>query len=151
MKYLKRYGFKTFDTVWSEKYDEIKCAQQRLDCIVDLLEHIAKLDQSQLQKIMSQAQDIADYNKKRFFSAEFEQEILDELNSNLSQAFTKLKTENTGTRWMIMYQGRLTLTDQQYTKIESSLTDLDRKKFFSQFTEQQWNKFYLASKKYLKS
>jgi len=148
LAYLQRYGFKTFDTVWAENYDQIEDSYERLDSVVNVLEQIAGWDPQEKIHAMRQAQDIADYNKKRFFSKEFEQEILSELDSNLQQAFEKLRTENTSARWMSLYKIRQLLPNQQCKDIEQSLSLLNQKTFFNYFTEQHWKTFYLIAKKY---
>jgi hypothetical protein len=94
------------------------------------------------------AQEIADYNKKRFFSPEFEQQILNELNSNMTRAFNKLKTENTSARWMRWHDIRSTLTDQQLQDLKENLLLVDQQKSFNFFTDQNWEKFLPQVKKY---
>ena len=148
LAYLQRYGFKTFDSVWSESYDQINDAQDRLNLVINVMKQIAMWSPQQRNRAMILAQEIADYNKKRFFSPEFEQQILNELNSNMTRAFNKLKTENTSARWMRWHDIRSTLTDQQLQDLKENLLLVDQQKSFKFFTDQNWEKFLPQVKKY---
>lgn len=152
LQYLKHYGFKTFDTVWSEEYDQIQCAQQRLNCVVDVMKQIVAWSPEQQQHAMTQAQAIADYNKKRFFSADFELEILNELDSNMQMAFDQLRTQNTSSRWFFGYNMLQNMTAQHLNSIDQSLTELNKQKYLNHFADQnQWPLFYLEAKKHSNS
>jgi hypothetical protein len=71
LEYLRSYGFKTFDTVWSESYDQITDPGLRLELIAGIMKTIASWDLATRQQRMQQAQAIADFNKQHFFSSGF--------------------------------------------------------------------------------
>ena len=93
LEYLRSYGFKTFDDIWNEQYDSVVDAEERLVSIVDLMRHISTWDLETKTKKMAQAQAIADYNKKLFFSDEWQEGIFAEYKRNLSEAM-KIMTAN---------------------------------------------------------
>jgi hypothetical protein len=49
--------------------------------------------------LLQQANEIAAFNKQRFFSREFQQQVIDEFQKNLGQAFQDLENKNTGQIW----------------------------------------------------
>ena len=94
LEYLRSYGFKTFQHIWDERYDLVEDPEERLVCIADLLRQIANWTPEQRADKMSQAQVVAEYNKKHFFSAEFFNKLIQELKTNLTLAFGKLEQCN---------------------------------------------------------
>lgn len=44
LKHLRRLGFKTFDSVWDESYDDIQDTNQRIDAVVKLCQDLKKFD-----------------------------------------------------------------------------------------------------------
>jgi hypothetical protein len=96
LEYLRRYGFKTFGDVWDESYDLVEDPAERLIQIAELMKHISNWTPDEHANNMVQAQAIADYNKKHFFSKEFFKQLELELETNLFQAFEYLKSNNTG-------------------------------------------------------
>jgi hypothetical protein len=99
LEYLRSYGFKTFDTVWSESYDRITDPALRLELIVGIMKTIASWDPETRRQKMQQAQAIADFNKQYFFSQEFFDQVRNELNQNLSLAFAELQRKQSGHEW----------------------------------------------------
>lgn len=99
LEYLRRYGFRTFDGIWSEDYDTVQDSAQRLERIVCVMKIIADWDSVTRQQKMQQAQAIADYNRQHFFSAEFFDLVRHELTHNLSQAFDQVQQKQTGHTW----------------------------------------------------
>ena len=57
---LRKIGFRTFDSLWSEEYDNIEDFKQRSACIVDLVNSLNKFDWENNQK---ELQSIANHNK----------------------------------------------------------------------------------------
>jgi hypothetical protein len=94
LEYLRSYGFKTFQHIWNEHYDLVEDPEERLVCIADLLRQIANWTPEQRVDKMAQAQVIAEYNKKHFFSAEFFNKLTQELKTNLTLAFNELEQCN---------------------------------------------------------
>jgi len=99
LEYLKQYGFKTFSEVWCEDYDTIQNPQERLQAVITVMNDIKKWSAEQHTHFMQKANEIAEYNKKRFFSQDFFQQVDGELRCNLKQAFTFLLETNTGQIW----------------------------------------------------
>lgn len=100
LSYLKNYGFRTYDSVWDESYDQILDPDLRLQAIVRLMKEISNWDPQTKAIKLAQAQVIAQYNKKYFFSKEFFDLVHCELNTNLCQALTYLVQNNTSSRWL---------------------------------------------------
>ena len=87
LEYLRKYGFKTFDQVWDEHYDLVKDPEERLLKITDLMKQIANWSLEQRANKMAQAQAIANYNRCRFFSQDFFNQVITELKTNLQLGF----------------------------------------------------------------
>ena len=95
LEYLRSYGFKTFGHIWDERYDFIDDPQERLHAILDLMKQIANWAPEVRERKLAEAQAIAEYNRQRFFSQEFFNQIVTELKTNLTAAFENLKnTQN---------------------------------------------------------
>jgi hypothetical protein len=111
LDYLKEYGFKTFSTLWDESYDKIVNPQKRLQAIVDLMTHIAKLNDRDKKNLLIKAGEISAYNQSWFFSNKFFQQVTDELEMNLKQAFTILKNSPLNQpridRWKEIYNSEI--------------------------------------------
>lgn len=112
LKYLRSYGFKTFDTVWDETYDTIADPVQRLEAVVDLMTHICQLSDPDKQFVVSQARAIADFNKKRFFSKDFFDQVIDELKTNFAQAFAQVSHSGANQAWVHRHANLLKLDDR---------------------------------------
>jgi len=100
LDYLRSYGFKTFSNCWDESYDLEENPVKRLDKITELMKRTACLDTVEHTRIMAQAQLIADYNKKHFFSPAFVDLVIEELKDNLRTALGELETTNTSQAWI---------------------------------------------------
>lgn len=94
LEYLRSYGFKTFDDIWDERYDLIEDPEERLIRIADLMKHVANWDSNKRSDKMAQAQSIADYNRQHFFSEEFFNMIVAELQENLQIALTSSPSDD---------------------------------------------------------
>jgi hypothetical protein len=100
LKYLQRYGFKTFGDLWDESYDNIENPEQRLCLIIAVMKEIASWDDATKQQKLQQAQTIADYNRTWFFSEDFWNLICGELQTNLTLAFQELASCNNFQPWI---------------------------------------------------
>jgi hypothetical protein len=100
LEYLQGYGFKTFNHIWSEEYDSIQDPETRLNCVVKLMSEIANWDTDTRRLKLSQAQEIANYNRQYFFSKEFFTLIDNELRENLSSALVEVEETNTAKKWL---------------------------------------------------
>jgi hypothetical protein len=114
LEYLREYGFKTFGHIWDESYDQIKDPQERLIRIADLMRDIANWTPEQQNSKMAQAQSVADYNKKHFFSSSFFDTVTTELTANLKLAFDAFKCTNDCHQWLEVWD-RL-LSNRQVTE-----------------------------------
>jgi hypothetical protein len=100
LNYLHNYGFKTYDKIWNESYDQIKNPIQRLRAVIDLMKDIISWDSSTKKYKLAQAQEIADYNRRWFFSEDFTNLIANELKINLQSAFDILHQDNDHSDWI---------------------------------------------------
>jgi len=100
LEYLRSYGFKTFNDIWNENYDNIIDPGDRLIAITELMKDIANWAPDTKSNKMQQAQAIANFNRQHFFSEEFFGLIKKELVDNLTTGFNKIKTNNTYKRWL---------------------------------------------------
>ena len=94
LKYLRSYGFKTFNNIWNEQYDNIEDPQERLVAITDLMKQIASWSLKEKSSNLAKAQAITDYNKKHFFSEEFFNQVITELKNNLQLAINQVHETN---------------------------------------------------------
>ena len=75
LEYLRKYGFKTFSSVWDESYDSLS-DDERIPAIADLLVELEHADWTSIQK---QCDPIVRHNYDWFYSGKFEQVLWDEL------------------------------------------------------------------------
>jgi hypothetical protein len=100
LKYLRDYGFKTFDTVWDESYDDIRDPFERMQAIVAVMREISTWNDQKRRKNFERLNEISRFNQNYFFSDEFQHVIISELKENLAQAFTQLKMNAQFTGWL---------------------------------------------------
>jgi hypothetical protein len=94
LAYLRSYGFRTFDSVFDESYDQQTDTVKRLEMVVQLMKKIQQLTDSDWAEINA----IAAYNKKHFFSDSFVNQVTAELQTNLNNAI-EFCLENRGDTW----------------------------------------------------
>ena len=87
LQYLKRYGFQTFGEYIDESYDSIQDPVQRLEAVAKLMQSIANLPDQQRQTLHDQLAGICKFNKDRFFSKEFFNQVVDEFKINIDRGF----------------------------------------------------------------
>ena len=90
LKYLKNYGFKTFDQWWDEGYDEIQDPIARLQAVVKIVKDICELSNDQLTSMMHEMHEVLEYNHNWFYSQEFLNLVWQELEINLGRAIESL-------------------------------------------------------------
>ena len=112
LKLLKQYGFKTFDQCWDENYDQVTDANLRLNAIVKTMKTIASWDSNTKKEKFILAQQIADYNKERFFSKAFEKQLTDELKTNLTNALSEHQNHNSA-NWWLSARKEISLNNQE--------------------------------------
>ncbi len=81
LKYLKSYGFKTFDRWIDESYDDEQDPDIRIKKIVAEIEKLCKLSHWELQEILCEMNTVLEYNFTWFFTG-FKNLIVDELVNN---------------------------------------------------------------------
>ena len=80
LAYLRSYGFKTFDLIFDESYDQETDTVKRLEMVISTMQQVQQLTASDWKKI----NEIAEFNKQHFFSAEFMNQVSTELQENLN-------------------------------------------------------------------
>lgn len=88
LKYLKRYGFKTFDAFWSEQYDDISDHESRLQEIFKIIDQVGKLSQNEILNLLDQMKSILLFNRQHFYNG-FKKTITKELFNNLDIALSQ--------------------------------------------------------------
>lgn len=89
LKYLKSYGFKTFDSWWDESYDRIEDPVERIQAVVKIIKDICLMPTEELERMLNGMQYILDYNYNLFYSKEFISNAWNELTKNLEEAYVQ--------------------------------------------------------------
>lgn len=97
--YLRRYGFRTFDGLIDESYDDIEDPAQRLEAVVKEMARIFKLPDTEKCMLFFQMHQRSRYNRHWFWSPEFQDSILAELDDNIRKAQAGLKHWAQGRNW----------------------------------------------------
>lgn len=84
---LRKYGFRTFAPYIDETYDTIQDKDLRLDHILEEMKRIQQLPDYEKFQLINQCNLIAESNKKHFFSIDFFNLIVQELQDNVTTAF----------------------------------------------------------------
>lgn len=100
LEYLHSYGFKTFGNVWDESYDLVEDPAERLIQIAELMTQIANWDPITREKNLTEAQEIADYNREHFFSQDFFNLVIGELTANLTTALVDIEYTKNYQGWI---------------------------------------------------
>lgn len=103
LSYLKEYGFKTFDSWWDERYDLIEDPIQRINAVVEIIETISKMSNSQLEKILQDMELVLNYNFNWFYSDEFLNLAWNELFFNIKNSTQKFKNNEEKRIYMESY------------------------------------------------
>jgi len=88
LEYLRRYGFRTFDQLWSEDYDTMD-DDRRLIAISDLLKHLDDCSDRELAQYHRHAQPMVQHNFQHFYGGDFERILWKELVDMLEALRTK--------------------------------------------------------------
>ena len=91
LEYLRSYGFRTFAPWIDESYDQEPDSLRRLEKIINSMNKINLLDATEFDQFLIEIRHIADFNKKHFFSDAFQQQVIEELNTNLTHAIQHIK------------------------------------------------------------
>ena len=102
LKYLRRYGFKTFSPLIVE----------RMQAIIDVMKCIANMGTADKLVLYQQMQTICNYNKDRFFSDEFLNCVVNEFKQNFEHAAEQMKKHQNGEYFKMFLQGLKNTTYQ---------------------------------------
>ena len=91
LEYLRSYGFRTFAPWIDESYDEEPDSFCRLEKIINSMNKINLLDAEEFDQFLIEIRHIADFNKKHFFSDAFQQQVIEELKTNLTHTIQHIK------------------------------------------------------------
>jgi hypothetical protein len=84
LEYLRSYGFRTFNSIWDESYDDEINDDKRLTMIADLLKNIDSMSNSRRLELFEMALPIIEHNYNHFYNGGFEQILWNELISMLT-------------------------------------------------------------------
>ena len=83
LEYLRSYGFKTFDSIWDEGYDQEENDLVRAKRVVHLLKKIDQQSLEQKQNMFERCVPIIEHNWNHFYNGGFEKILWAELNDML--------------------------------------------------------------------
>jgi len=83
LKYLQEYGFKTFEGIWDESYDEAE-DDVRIERIASLLRSLDELSVEGKQDLFNQCLPVIEHNWNHFYNGGFEAILWKELNEMLN-------------------------------------------------------------------
>lgn len=113
--YLRDYGFETFGEYIDESYDKIEDSLVRLQHIVKLMKDLHKLPKNQKINLYQKLHQVAERNKKWFWSNSFAQKIIDEFKENYAKSYRICKTLQQGQKWLAQTK-ELSLINPEYEK-----------------------------------
>jgi hypothetical protein len=82
LKYLRSYGFQTFDSIWDESYDDAE-DDVRIERIASLLRSLDELPADAKQELFESAHKVIEHNWNHFYNGGFELILWTELNDML--------------------------------------------------------------------
>jgi hypothetical protein len=85
LRYLKSYGFKTFDSIWDESYDQEIDDHVRLKKIAKLLKEFDQMSAKEKQQIHRACQSLVEHNFNHFYGGDFEKILWKEFSLMLAQ------------------------------------------------------------------
>jgi hypothetical protein len=127
LQYLKNYGFKTFDGLIDESYDSILNPLDRLNAIIKLMKNISSMSPGDKENLYQEMHEIAKYNKKRFWSDEFSQSVINEFVLNYQTGLAICQKYPTGKNW-VNFRNHLASVDQKHKDFFTIGTDEQTRK-----------------------
>ena len=103
---LRKYGFQTFSPYIDETYDTIQNNDLRLEHIIEEMKRIQQLPDYEKFQLIKQCNSIAEFNKKHFFSTDFFNLIVKELQDNVTTAFERSQGQLDFSVWWIYRKWR---------------------------------------------
>ena len=83
LEYLRSYGFRTFEGIWDESYDDAD-DNVRIERIASLLRSLDELPQEAKQDLFEQCHEVIEHNWNHFYGGGFEAVLWQELNEMLN-------------------------------------------------------------------
>jgi hypothetical protein len=83
LTYLQQYGFKTFDSVWDESYDQIPDDTKRCYQLSQLLKKLDQQSEQEKNDMFKKCIPIIEHNWNHFYGGGFEKILWEELNTML--------------------------------------------------------------------
>jgi hypothetical protein len=99
LQYLRSYGFETFGDFIDESYDLETDPVARLNAVIQEMTRISSLADSDKIVLWNQLHQIAERNKHRFFSADWQASIVHESVDNMNRAMLTMNQHCTGKHW----------------------------------------------------
>jgi len=84
LQYLRSYGFRTFEGIWDESYDQAEDSV-RIERIASLLQSLDELPTESKQDLFDQAQEVIEHNWNHFYHGGFEAVLWQELTDMLNE------------------------------------------------------------------
>jgi hypothetical protein len=84
LEYLRSYGFRTFEGIWDESYDNAE-DDVRIERIASLLRSLDEMSPEGKQDLFDQCQEVIEHNWNHFYSGGFEAVLWKELNEMLNE------------------------------------------------------------------
>lgn len=111
LRYLRSYGFRTFDSVIDESYDLIVDPVERLAAVINTMKSITVADRHEMAQAL---REITSHNRERFFSQDFLDRVLGEFRENYHQARQEIESQRQGKNWL--EARRRLATDDQHRR-----------------------------------
>jgi hypothetical protein len=89
LKYLREYGFKTFDKWIDESYDDIQDPILRMEAIGNTMSKICNLSHEALEDLLIEMSPVLEHNYNLFYSNKFLDHCWEELMTNLKSAINE--------------------------------------------------------------
>ena len=83
LKYLKQYGFKTFDAWWDESYDNCDDPILRIKSAVQIVNKICNMSLAELESLLKDMDEVLTHNYNWFYNQNFINNAWNELENNL--------------------------------------------------------------------
>lgn len=103
LEYLRSYGFKTFEGIIDESYDNIQDNDQRIDAVAEQLRWYCNLSKEEKSRVIERLAPIVDYNFHHFYGA-FKHVITKELLNNTKTLFKQIGYDDSGIDYTLIYQ-----------------------------------------------
>jgi hypothetical protein len=126
LRYLRQYGFETFDGLIDESYDVIVDPKQRLQAIIKEMRRISLLDSTAKKILWTELYKISKRNQTKFFSPLWYQHIISEYVTNFNHACIEIDKHTSGLHWKKLQEigknnpnyVRLTTTDSPQCTVQ---------------------------------